>query len=141
MDHLEEVQKLAQEMIRQKHYDSNNIKAKSRALGLRCSTHFLSCQDRNNKTNKPKGLNTVWVHVIYLCDLCRWGQLQQQSRCRHEALVESLHLLDFLSSSYQVTALDQTIEFSHLCLFNFHRLWFVSSSSAFLHFPGVCVVK
>lgn len=41
LDRLEEVQNLAQEMIRQKHYDSNNIKAKSRALGLRCSTHFL----------------------------------------------------------------------------------------------------
>lgn len=35
-------------------------------------------------------------------DLCRWGQLQQQSRSRHEALVESLQLLQFLSSSYQV---------------------------------------
>lgn len=42
LDRLHEVQELAEEMTRQKHYDSDNIKAKSRALALRCSTqHFL----------------------------------------------------------------------------------------------------
>ncbi|XP_056867453.1 spectrin beta chain, non-erythrocytic 5 isoform X2 [Takifugu flavidus] len=67
LDRVHEVQKLAEELIQQKHYDSDNIRAKSRALTL------------------------------------RWGQLQQQSRARHEALVESLRLLQFLSSSYQVS--------------------------------------
>lgn len=35
VDQLDEVDKLAQKMIRQKHYDSDNIRAKSRALAAR----------------------------------------------------------------------------------------------------------
>ncbi|XP_041668259.1 spectrin beta chain, non-erythrocytic 5 [Cheilinus undulatus] len=66
VDQLEQVEKLAQEMIQKKHYDSDNIRAKSRALNSRRS------------------------------------QLQQQSRSRHKALERSLHLQQFLSSSYQV---------------------------------------
>lgn len=42
LDHLHEVQNLAEELIQQKHYDSNTIKAKSRALTLRC-LHSTSC--------------------------------------------------------------------------------------------------
>ena len=35
LEQLEEVEKLAQKMIQQKHFDSENIKAKSRALAAR----------------------------------------------------------------------------------------------------------
>lgn len=35
VDQLDEVEKLAQTMIQQKHYDSDNIRAKSRALADR----------------------------------------------------------------------------------------------------------
>lgn len=42
LDRLHEVQELAEELIQQKHYDSDTIRTKSRALTLRCSTqHFL----------------------------------------------------------------------------------------------------
>lgn len=34
-DQLDQVEKLAQEMIQQKHYDANNIRAKSKALTTR----------------------------------------------------------------------------------------------------------
>lgn len=35
LDQLDEVENLAQKLIQQKHYDSDNIRAKSRALTLR----------------------------------------------------------------------------------------------------------
>lgn len=35
LDQLDEVQRLAQIMVQEKHYDSDNIRAKSRALGAR----------------------------------------------------------------------------------------------------------
>lgn len=35
VDQLDEVENLAQKLIQQKHYDSDNIRAKSRALTLR----------------------------------------------------------------------------------------------------------
>lgn len=39
---LREGQELAEELVQQRHYDSHSIRAKSRALTLRCSTqHFL----------------------------------------------------------------------------------------------------
>uniref|UniRef100_G3N8Q4 Spectrin, beta, non-erythrocytic 5 n=1 Tax=Gasterosteus aculeatus TaxID=69293 RepID=G3N8Q4_GASAC len=66
LDQVDQVEKLGLKMIQQKHYDSDNIAAKIRALGARRS------------------------------------QLQQQSRCRHKALDESLKLQQFLSSSYEV---------------------------------------
>lgn len=38
VDQIDEVEKLAQEMIQENHYDSDNIKAKSRALVVRCGS-------------------------------------------------------------------------------------------------------
>lgn len=37
VDQLEQVEKLSQKMIQQKHYDSDNIRVKSRALATRFS--------------------------------------------------------------------------------------------------------
>lgn len=36
LERLEELQKLVQEMIQQKHYDADTVRTKSRALTLRC---------------------------------------------------------------------------------------------------------
>lgn len=65
VDQMDEVEKLAQEMIQEKHYDSDNIKAKSRALVVRCgstditSVHKTCCsplvqtlQERRQKSEK-----------------------------------------------------------------------------------------
>lgn len=53
VDRLDEVQNLAEKMIQQKHYDSDNIKAKSRALSLRYAEHFLLGQE--GRTSRDGG--------------------------------------------------------------------------------------
>ncbi|KAM7376448.1 hypothetical protein PAMP_006181 [Pampus punctatissimus] len=50
VDQLEQVEKLAQKMIQQKHYDTENIRAKSRALATRCMCFiqvFVWLNERN----------------------------------------------------------------------------------------------
>lgn len=94
VDQLDQVENLAQKMIQQKHYDSDSIRTKSRALANRSALTRL-CLFFSDLSDMDEELSHV--------KLCRWTRLQQQSRTRHRALDRSQQLQNFSSSTYQVS--------------------------------------
>ncbi|XP_044022541.1 spectrin beta chain, non-erythrocytic 5 isoform X2 [Siniperca chuatsi] len=67
VDQLDEVEKLAQKMIQQKHYDSDNIRAKSRALASRWSQLQQQSRSRHKALDRSLQLQQFLSSSYQVC--------------------------------------------------------------------------
>lgn len=92
LQQVEEVERYAQQLTQRKHYDTDNIKKRSKAIQLRwVVTHFLYLKK-----------SQLTVECGYNFFSSRKERLLEMSKARQRALEESVQLQKFLEDSYEV---------------------------------------